>query len=537
MSRFSRCARDAARANSRQKSARHKIVDRKNPSLQKTAHDERGQVLVMAVFTMMLFLGICAFAVDIGYGVLVKRQLQASADAAALAAAQHLGDGTWYSVALNYSSNPGSLNTYTAFTINTPSITARCSTTIAGPPWDIPCDSTDPNVVTVQESATWRTFFAGIVGHPTLNVNVIAAASKGRRPKPYNIAIVLDTTNSMTAQDTYCGKSGRHYLTQLQCAEQAVGIIMAGLDPSIDRVSLFTFPAMEQNSAANDSNCSGQQPTGEPYTFPSATATRMQTMPVNTAWDRNGNPTSSVQTTYQIAAFGNDYVNSYNPNGSPLNSSSTLTKAIQSTRSCPGIQVNTTQNTYFASTIYAAQSALLAEQAANPGTENAMVFLSDGNANAIDNSSFQDMATSSQTSPGPGVNNTSTGVYPNLQGECGQAVTAAKSASAAGTQVFTVAYGASTQSKSGGSAGNQGYCSTDIGAGAYPNITPCQTMQQMSTGWPTDKSNFYSDYYAPGGDAGCEASGPDATITSLSDIAAAIRQKMTKTGLIPPDTP
>ena len=39
-------------------------------------------------------------------------------------------------------------------------------------------------------------------------------------------------------------------------------------------------------------------------------------------------------------------------------------------------------NTYFASSIYAAQAALVAAQAANPGSKNAIIFLSDGQANA-----------------------------------------------------------------------------------------------------------------------------------------------------------
>ena len=39
-------------------------------------------------------------------------------------------------------------------------------------------------------------------------------------------------------------------------------------------------------------------------------------------------------------------------------------------------------NTYFASSIYEAQAALTAEQAARPGSKNAIIFLSDGQANA-----------------------------------------------------------------------------------------------------------------------------------------------------------
>jgi hypothetical protein len=59
------------------------------------------------------------------------------------------------------------------------------------------------------------------------------------------------------------------------------------------------------------------------------------------------------------------------------------------------------------------------------------------------------------------------------------AVNAADYASLQGTTVYTIAYGASSSG-----------CSTDTGSYA---ITPCQAMQQMPSGWPSDTSHFYSD--------------------------------------------
>jgi Flp pilus assembly protein TadG len=529
MLRLSRLAPGVATLNARQKSTSQKRAGSTIPSFQRALDDESGQVLAWAVFVIILFLGIAGFSVDIGYGVLVKKELQTSADAAALAAAQHLADGTWHDVAINYSASHGSNNAYSSFTLNTPSITARCSTTVEGPPWNIPCTSTNPNVVTVQQTATFHTFFAWVLGHPTLTVSVVSAASKGAKPQPYNIAIVLDTTYSMNTRDSNCGNK-----TQLQCAEDAISVILGGLAPTEDNVSLFTFPAMDAATADNDTSCSSRQtPTGEPYTFPSTTATSMSTMPFTTS---SGHSTTTVQTTYQITGFGNDYRSS--DTAKSLSSSSTLTQAIGGVSRCTGIKVNDSQNTYFAATIYAAQSALLAEQAANPGTLNAMIILSDGNATAVNNSYFQDMATSTQSTPG--VSNTSSGIYPNLQGECGQGVDAASAASTAGTLVFTIAYGAPSTSKSGGTYGNGGNCASDRGAGQHPNITPCQTMQQMSTGWnktPQDTSHFYSDYYAPGGDSGCQAAGANNTTTSLNNIASSIVGALSGVRLIPPNTP
>jgi hypothetical protein len=301
---------------------------------------------------------------------------------------------------------------------------------------------------------------------------------------------------------------------------------------------------MEVGSASNDTNCSGNQATGEPYTFPSTSATSLQTMPITTGSGRNS---STVQTTYQITGYLTDYRTS--DAAKSLSNGSLLTKGIGSDTGCSGLQVNSTQNTYFASTIYQAQASLLAEQAANPGTMNAIIFLSDGNATAVDNTVWTDLASgSTATSNCPngqtcvGVNNSNNGIYPNLQGQCGQAVDAANAASNAGTIFYTIAYGSPSTSLAANNypALNNGNCTSDIGTGQHPGITPCQDMQDMSTGWTAstqDTSHFYSDYYAPGGDSGCQAAGPNNTITALSDIASAIVGQFTGVRLIPSNTP
>lgn len=70
---------------------------------------ERGQVLVLTVIAMTVLLGMTAFVLDVGAWFHSKRQLQASADAAALAGAQALPDdpGTANSQALAYANKNG----------------------------------------------------------------------------------------------------------------------------------------------------------------------------------------------------------------------------------------------------------------------------------------------------------------------------------------------------------------------------------------------------------------------------------------------
>ena len=55
-------------------------------------HEERGQVIVLVVVMLVVLLGFAALVIDVGYAYYAHRQLQASADAAALAGAQELPD-------------------------------------------------------------------------------------------------------------------------------------------------------------------------------------------------------------------------------------------------------------------------------------------------------------------------------------------------------------------------------------------------------------------------------------------------------------
>jgi Flp pilus assembly protein TadG len=126
--------------------------------------DERGGVLVMFVLFLPVLLLFAAFVLDVGHAFQLRRHLQSSADAAALAAAQELPNTTnATSVANDYSASPGGRNVNP----NLPEVT----TEILFP---------DPvgAKVRVTESATSRVFFAGIAGFSGFDVSATAVASK-----------------------------------------------------------------------------------------------------------------------------------------------------------------------------------------------------------------------------------------------------------------------------------------------------------------------------------------------------------------------
>ncbi len=155
------------------------------------------------------------------------------------------------------------------------------------------------------------------------------------RPEPYNVAVVLDTTPSMTDTDSSCSNK-----TQLQCAVVGIQNLLLGLEPSLDSVSLFTFPNLYTTDVSNEYNCAGTNNlTVPPYTFPYASATTMTTMPytyTTYTYNRNGQVTGSStttkQATYQVVDYSNDYKSS--DAATTLNSGSNLVKAVGGKSGC-----------------------------------------------------------------------------------------------------------------------------------------------------------------------------------------------------------
>jgi hypothetical protein len=176
--------------------------------------------------------------------------------------------------------------------------------------------------------------------------------------------------------------------------------------------------------------------------------------------------------------------------------------------------------TYYAGAIYAAQSALMAQQAANPGSQNALVILSDGDANSsakITTSGTVHTAGSKAT-----VNSSSftyNVAYPSATLDlCQQAIDAATYAKLQGTEVYTISYGAS------GSG-----CNTDS-SGPHKGLSPCSALQLMAS----SAADFYSDAKSSQNPGACISSlHPNLTLNQIfKDLVASF----TKARLIPNGT-
>ncbi len=490
--------------------------------------DESGQTLPFVAVMLVVLLGMTGLVLDAGHVYMCQRELQASADASALAGATAMAGATTHplattvagieAIATNYSSISGDKNTYK----NLPSVTMvsgypvmKCLTTLQAQ--GISCVGFVPyNAIQVKLQSVVPLYFTKLFGLPSsIALQASATAAKGGGPsRPYNIAIILDSTGSMRSPDWYCDPTGN--TSKMQCELQGIQVLLHYLDPcgtshstctlsggqatdSVARVSLYTFPEMVASTVSDDLNCGTTPPTSTVYDYPTAGAVGYY-------------PSGP---TFRVVPFQSDYRAS--DTATTLNTSSNVTNAAGGTPGCNGIMPPdnvTYDNTYSPAPMYAAEAALLATQASNPGSENVMIVVSDGDNNTPQTSG------STVVMPSPATAN---GSYPSWEGECGQAITAAHSFT--GTVVYTVAYGAPASG-----------CWTDQN-GAFspktnttsPNIQPCGELGSMATySW-----TFFSDNYGATGSGTCDASQAE---TSLAGIFLQIAGDLTEARLVSDST-
>jgi Flp pilus assembly protein TadG len=459
----------------------------------------RGQVLIFFTLWLPVFFGMSALVIDFGRIYYFNNELTASTQAAALAGAYAMSQAgaTTASTTTAVTAYSGTSGNDNAF-VNLPSVSImsgypkfKCLATLTSK-FGLQCfGPSNSNAIAVAQQVTVPMLFFPMFGGTKATLTATAtAAMRGSAVAPWNIAIIVDSTASMNDSDSDSNCSS----TRISCALAGVRILLSGLSPclqtesscgavtggnvanAVDRASLFTFPTVTTATAPDDYNCGSSTPTIELYTTP-----------------------FPATYTYQIVGFSSDYRAS--DTATSLNSSSDLVAAAGGKSGCTGLQAIGGAGTYYAQIVYSAQAKLVAEQALYPSSQNAMIILSDGDAT----STSAQMVGASKTS----------GTYMSSLQECHQAITAAQLATAAGTRVYSVAYGAEASG-----------CPTDTS----PAITPCATMEGMASA----PQYFFSDYTATGSDSSCiSASQP---VTGLNQIFQVIVTDLTEVKLIPNNT-
>jgi hypothetical protein len=572
----------------------------------KFVKDESGQSVAVILISIGSVMALSASGIETGHVYYAYRMLQSSTNAATLAAAQAMPDigtqkaataGTAWGNLIDYSSETGEKNANPILTNDSITASFYCSSTVSGslnvscqspPSGEGSCTSGSTcNALKVTQTAQVNLWFGGFVGVRTFNLSATStAAMRGGTDIPYNIAVIIDTTESMTAKAASgdgCGSNA----TQITCAVTGLETLLEKMDPCplnvtcsasgayVDDVSLFVFPAIKEGPVtgsspdpneyvSDDTSCPTSNPTTVPYGFENATSGTTQNLylPWNTS-TASATYGSSDAGTYQVVTFNNTYKSSDGMTTLQSGNALAATVGVGST-GCKGLQAPGGQGTYYAQVIRAAQAALVTQQAANPGSQNILIILSDGDASACSvqaystgdgsvcgsGKSSQIVAwncqnnntggsgctgsalngtcpTSTTCTSNPGYNSPN---YPSELGQCGQAVEAAQLATQAGTTVYTVAMGSET---SGGCTTDAKYTNSygsTYGAEAWPSGTysgqPCNAIASMAS----NPNTFYSD-----NTGGCAATNNSA-FTTMSSIFQAIGNGLTSARLIPNGT-
>jgi hypothetical protein len=287
--------------------------------------EEKGQVLLLLLVALLALLGMCALVIDLGYLYWNQRDLQRSADAAALAGAMELPDAAnSVNVAKKYGTGATGKNANPRVTGVTEAIKTKCIASIPG------CNPV--NAVQVDETAKVNTFFMRLFGLKTATIHVRATACSPCGVRPLDIVMVLDRTGSM-CQDS-SGKSDPS-CTDLNNARNGLKAFLGFFDPKIDWVGLTVFPP----SASVSTRC-------------------------NTPDQNDYNSTSSKYTVVPLSA-------DYKKADGTLDTTSNLVSTIN----C--IKGNGT--TAYANAIESAQAELDAH--GRKGVQDIIVFMSDGAAN------------------------------------------------------------------------------------------------------------------------------------------------------------
>jgi hypothetical protein len=474
-------------------------------TLAKLLRDDRGQALPWVTVMLVVVMGIAGFVIDLGHAMVCERQLQSSSNAAAMAAVLQLPNSNYATYAHDYGSETGEANVSRNLPGVAMTVTGYCSTTVKG--WGVPCLSpSGDNAVVVVQTSSIPTTFARVLGISTVKISATATAAERGSPRaPFNVAIVVDTTQSMTSSDGGTNCSG----TRVSCALQGVQDMLEDFSPcytglsscsgqtAVDEVSVFTFP-----------------PTSTPsydYTCPHSGSFNVSSYP-----DATNLSTTNLIKDYEILGLASDYRTS--DSASALSGTSQLVVASGYTGSNCGLNAQGGVGTYYAGAINAAQQYL--SQNSRTGADNVMILLSDGDASGSVTVSGQANSVGWTTTNKLNSN----GSYPSYKNMCQQGIAEAAAAKSAGTRIYVVAYGAANSSS--------GYCKTDS-----PAQNPCSVLQQISGdgNGGTATKYFFADGTSSSG--GCTPpSGGQTSLTSLTGIFSAIATDLEVARLIPNGT-
>ncbi len=394
--------------------------------------DRRGSIALLAGVITPVLLGLGGVAFDMGSVFVAQNRLKAVTNAAALAGAEALVlPNATAATATAAAQNWATAHPVPNLTVTAVTATAKCAKPIPTMP---NCTASNPNIVTVTQTAAIPAFFAQIVGfRGPFTVSAVSSASKaGGTAVPLNIVIVLDATQSMNTPDAGCAVPGVSNPTREQCALYGVQEVLGVMVPPQDQIGLVAFPGY---SSALTTPCTSTKPGPvTPYFTPGIS--------------------------YTVASLNTNY----NNGSGVLNTGSNLVKAVGSRPStAPCFMAQGGEGSFLAEAITTAQATFPHIS----GTQNVMILLSDGQATTSYTQMYCVVSATVKTCP-----STSEPAWvAHGAAQCDQSVAAAAAAKAAGTWIYSVAYDAPTSACASG--------------GVY---TPCTEMQNIAS----DATRFFT---------------------------------------------
>ena len=230
------------------------------------------------------------------------------------------------------------------------------------------------NAIKVTQTAVVNLWFGGLVGMKSMNlVATSSAAMKGASNTPYNLAVIMDTTGSMA--DTVKGDKDCT-TSQISCAVQGLESMLNAMDPCqlntactsgtsyVDDVALFVFPAISTNYSANSYSSdycgSGKKRAVQLYQCDAGLR-----RPEYGCTRRSGHGNADIPQ-IQMRACTRSYPSTIliKRTTQRVSLSSALAQAVAfKGTGCSGLSAPGGQGTYYAQVIYAAQAALVTQQA------------------------------------------------------------------------------------------------------------------------------------------------------------------------------
>jgi Putative Flp pilus-assembly TadE/G-like len=380
------------------------------------ARSERGQAFALMIIALIALLGTAALVMDVGFAWYAKRQVQASADAAALAGAQQLPDIT---SATNTANNYAALNTPDNLNNVIVTVTTRCSAN-AGT-WCGPTDTFQANTIAVTETAKTPTWFANVLGFNHFDVKGVATACQPCSSAPVDIMLVVDRTGSMCSPQ---GPGG--VCTDLNNAKDGVKTLLGIMDPNIDTVGLVALPPYNTNAGSN-AVCDNNSVSNN----------------VVINGDTVDNPGFYDQSSlvYLDNPLSSDFKTSAT---SVLNPASSLVQHMTDDTSGNRNCILSFGSTSYDEALKAGQAELVKD--GRPGVPKVIVFMTDGEANEGSywagvaghglEPDLADPATNFNMSPA----GSASAINPGDAQPCQSAINAATAIKAAGTTIYTIGY-------------------------------------------------------------------------------------------------